>query len=164
MSDKTQVHVYLKASTVDELIRAKEKTGRTYGEIVDEALNMYFDVPVRAKAQELLKPANERINILENKVDYLITVANAQYRILAYIAYLLSGGIPLVKINGNYSLKPYGGIVSNARKKALNNYSQLRGRQIPEEEFLIESSDMAEEYIEPVTKDLSDEDDIYPFN
>ena len=164
MSSKTQVHVYLKNDTVEELIRTKEKTGRPYGEIVDEALNMYFDIPVRAKAQEMLKPASERIDILENKVNYLITAANAQYRILAYIAYLLSGGIPLVKINGNYSLKPYGGIVTNARKKALKNYSQLRGRQLPEEEFFVETSELIDEPIEPVTEEISDEDDIYPFN
>ena len=164
MSDKTQVHVYLKASTVEGLIRAKEKTGRSYGEIVDEALNMYFDIPVRAKAQELLKPANEKIDLLEYKIDYLTLMANAQYRMLAYITYLLAGGIPLVKINGVYSLKPYGGIVDTARKKSQDSYSKLKERKLPALDYITESPQLIEEYIEPVTEELSDKDDIYPFN
>ena len=165
MNDKIKVSVYLNKKTTNELVQAKEKTGRPYGEIVDEALRMYFDIPVRTKAQEMLKPAESKVDILNQKADYLIKAANAQYRVLAYIAYLLTGGIPVVKPNGTFILKPNNEIRNVARKKALTNYSQLRqGNTLPEEEFLSEEIEQIDEDVEPVKDEIKEENIISYFH
>ncbi len=164
MSDKTQVHVYLKPNTVADLIRAKEKTGRPYGEIVDDALQMYFDIPARNKALQMLRPTNEKLAFLEQKTDLLLRITQRQYRIISYLGHLITNGIPIVSINGEYAVKPYGTIITSARKKAQTDYSKLRSEDhLPEEDFLSDKVADDTSDIQPVKTETRKEFSIYPF-
>ena len=83
----------------------------------------------------------------------------------AYIAYLLTGGIPVVKPNGTFILKPNNEIRNVARKKALTNYSQLRQENtLPEEEFLSEEIEQIDEDVEPVKDEIKEENIISYFH
>ena len=146
MKDTTKrVTVYLNEDNCDYLEEKKEKKGTSYSDTVNAALINYRNSKVQKKAEELVKPTEDKLaQLLYNQV-YMMKTLGALYRTGNYATNLINNGIPIRRINGDDVLKPNKSIKDLARKKALRNYVKLESEHVFLEDFLEEDKEYDDE-------------------
>ena len=140
MKDTTKrVTVYLNEENCDYLEEKKEKKGTSYSDTVNAALVNYRNSKVQKKAEELVKPTEDKLSQLLYNQVYMMQALGALYRTGNYATYLINSGIPIRMIKGVDVLKPNKSIKDLARKKALRNYTKLESEHVFLEDFLEEN-------------------------
>ena len=136
-----RITVYLNEENCDFLEERKEKKGTTYSDTVNAALVNYRNSKIQKKAEELVKPTEDKLSQLLYNQVYMMQALGALYRTSNYATYLVNSGIPIRRINGDDVLKPNKSIKDLARKKALRNYSKLESEHVFLEDFLEENQE-----------------------
>ena len=145
MKDTTKrVTVYLNEENCDYLEEKKEKKGTSYSDTVNAALVNYRNSKVQKKAEELVKPTEDKLSQLLYNQVYMMQALGALYRTSNYATYLINSGIPIRMIKGVDVLKPNKSIKDLARKKALRNYTKLESEHVFLEDFLEENQEYDE--------------------
>lgn len=119
---------------------------------MNAALVNYRNSKVQKKAEELVKPTEDKLSQLLYNQVYIMQALGAIYRTGNYGSYLINNGIPIVSINGNDVVKPNQQLKDLARKKAMRNFAKLESEHVFVEDFLDdENSDVPEDFY-PVKK------------
>ena len=146
MKDITKrVTVYLNEDNCDYLEEKKEKKGTSYSDTVNAALVNYRNSKVQKKAEELVKPTEDKLSKLLYNQVYMMQALGALYRTGNYATYLVSSGIPIRRINGDDVLKPNQSLKDLARKKAMRNFTKLESEHVFLEDFLEEDQEYDDE-------------------
>ncbi len=136
-----RVTVYLNEENCDYLEEKKEKKGTSYSDTVNAALVNFRNSKVQKKAEELVKPTEDKLTQLLYNQVYMMQALGALYRTGNYATNLINNGIPIRRINGDDVLKPNKSIKDLARKKALRNYTRLESEHVFLEDFLEENQE-----------------------
>ena len=89
MKDTTKrVTVYLNEENCDYLEEKKEKKGTSYSDTVNAALVNYRNSKVQKKAEELVKPTEDKLSQLLYNQVYMMQALGALYRTGNYATYL----------------------------------------------------------------------------
>jgi len=145
MKDTTKrVTVYLNEDNCDYLEEKKEKKGTSYSDTVNAALVNYRNSKIQKKAEELVKPTEDKLSQLLYNQVYMMQALEALYRTSNYATYLVNSGIPIRRINGDDVLKPNKSIKDLARKKAMRNFTKLESEHVFLEDFLEENQEYDE--------------------
>ena len=147
------VTVYLNEDNCDYLEDRKDKKGISYSDTVNNALVNYRNSKIQKKAEELVKPTEDKLSQLLYNQVYIMQALGAIYRTGNYGSYLINNGLPIISINGNDVVKPNQQLKDLARKKAMRNFAKLESEQVFVEDFLDddENSDVPEDFY-PVKK------------
>lgn len=142
-----RVTVYLNEDNCDYLEERKEKKGISYSDTVNAALVNYRNSKINKKAEELVKPTEDKLSQLLYNQVYIMQALGAIYRTGNYGSYLINNGIPIVSINGNDVVIPNQQLKDLARKKAMRNFAKLESEHVFVEDFLgdDENSDVPED-------------------
>ena len=152
MKENTKrVTEYLTEENYEYLEQQKSRKGLSYSDTVNTALNALRNKVIHNKAEELVKPTEEKMDQILYNQRYIMNTINGIYRTGNYTANLINGGIPITRINGDSVVKPNQSIKDLARKKALRDYSKLISQDYFREDFL-------EDYHE---YDVDNTDDCY---
>ena len=147
-----RVTVYLNEDNCDYLEERKEKKGISYSDTVNAALVNYRNSKINKKAEELVKPTEDKLSQLLYNQVYIMQALGAIYRTGNYGSYLINNGLPIISINGNDVVKPNQQLKDLARKKAMRNFAKLESEHVFVEDFLDdENSDVPEDFY-PVKK------------
>jgi hypothetical protein len=147
-----RVTVYLNEDNCDYLEERKEKKGISYSDTVNNALVNYRNSKIQKKAEELVKPTEDKLSQLLYNQVYIMQALGAIYRTGNYGSYLINNGLPIISINGNDVVKPNQQLKDLARKKAMRNFAKLESEHVFVEDFLDdENSDVPEDFY-PVKK------------
>ena len=148
-----RVTVYLNEENFDYLEEKKEKKGISYSDTVNTAIENYRNSKVQKKAEELVKPTEDKLSQLLYNQVYIIQALGAIYRTGNYGSYLINNGLPIISINGNDVVKPNQQLKDLARKKAMRNFAKLESEHVFVEDFLDddENSDVPKDFY-PVKK------------
>ena len=142
MKDTTKrVTVYLNEDNCDYLEEKKKKKGTSYSDTVNAALVNYRNSKIQKKAEELVKPTEDKLSQLLYNQVYMMQALGALYRTSNYATYLVNSGIPIRRINGDDVLKPNKSIKDLARKKAMRNFTKLESEHVFLEDFLEEDQE-----------------------
>lgn len=163
---------YLTPANIEYIEQEKKVRGLSYSYTVNAALDAVRMKKINDRAHELIGPANERLDLLENNQKYMMMALNGIYRTSNYTSRLINNGLPVVKINGNNIIKADKSLKDAARKKALEDYSRLRARRLEVENFMKDYPEDTEDEMYQYTKAIEPGDlngdkrkyDIYPFN
>ena len=139
-----RVTVYLNEENCDYLEKKKEKKGTSYSDTVNAALVNYRNSKVQKKAEELVKPTEDKLSQLLYNQVYIMQALGAIYRTGNYGSYLINNGIPIVSINGNDVVKPNQKLKDLARIKAMRNFTKLESEHVFLEDFLEENQEYDE--------------------
>ena len=131
-----RVTVYLNEENCDYLEKKKEKKGISYSDTVNAALVNYRNSKVQKKAEELVKPTEDKLSQLLYNQVYIMQALGAIYRTGNYGSYLINNGLPIISINGNDVVKPNQQLKDLARKKAMRNFAKLESEHVFVEDFL----------------------------
>ena len=140
-----RITVYLNEENCDLLEERKEKKGTTYSDTVNAALVNYRNSKIQKKAEELVKPTEDKLSQLLYNQVYMMQALGALYRTGNYAAYLVNSGIPIRRINGDDVVKPNKSIKDLARKKAMRNFTKLESEHVFLEDFLEEEQEHDDE-------------------
>ena len=140
-----RVTVYLNEENCDYLEKKKEKKGTSYSDSVNAALVNYRNSKIQKKAEELVKPTEDKLSQLLYNQVYMMQALGALYRTGNYAAYLVNSGIPIRRINGDDVVKPNKSIKDLARKKAMRNFTKLESEHVFLEDFLEEEQEHDDE-------------------
>ena len=148
-----RVTVYLNEDNCDYLKERKEKKGISYSDTVNNALVNYRNSKIQKKAEELVKPTEDKLSQLLYNQVYIMQALGAIYRTSNYGSYLINNGLPIISINGNDVVKPNQQLKDLARKKAMRNFAKLESEHVFVEDFLDddENSNVPEDFY-PVKK------------
>ena len=142
-----RVTVYLNEDNCDYLEDRKDKKGISYSDTVNAAIDNYRNIKIQKKAEELVKPTEDKLSqMLYNQV-YIMQALGAIYRTGNYGSYLINNGIPIVSINGNDVVKPNQQLKDLARKKAMRNFTKLESEHVFVEDFLDDDEECKTEVI-----------------
>ena len=103
---------------------------------MNAALVNYRNSKVQKKAEELVKPTEDKLSLLLYNQVYIMQALGAIYRTGNYGSYLINNGIPIVSINGNDVVKPNQKLKDLARIKAMRNFTKLESEHVFVEDFL----------------------------
>ena len=141
-----RVTVYLNEENCDYLEKKKEKKGTSYSDTVNAAIENYRNSKVQKKAEELVKPTEDKLSQLLYNQVYIMQALGAIYRTGNYGSYLINNGIPIVSINGNDVVKPNQKLKDLARIKAMRNFTKLESEHVFVEDFLDDGNNYNNEY------------------
>ena len=131
-----RVTVYLNEDNCDYLEEKKDKKGVSYSDTVNAAIDNYRNSKVQKKAEELVKPTEDKLSQLLYNQVYIMQALGAIYRTGNYGSYLINNGLPIININGNDVVKPNQQLKDLARKKAMRNFTKLESEHVFVEDFL----------------------------
>ena len=133
---KKKYGIYLTGENIEYLESQKSINDITYSDTVNKALQCLRDGKVQQRAEDLVRPTESKLDLLQQDHRYMISALNAIYRTNNYLTQLVNGGIPVIRINGNDVVKPNTSIKNLARKKAMGDYSKLLSDLSFREDFL----------------------------
>ena len=163
MSRQYQLTGYPSKQMYDQFILKAAMMDLSKSEAVQSAIELWLKQDVYDKAQDLVRPSEDKLDQILNNQRYIMDAVYGGYRNANYVAHLLNGGIPLAEIHGQPVMKPNSSIKSLARMKALKNYAELRGETLSREEFLADYPEDADDEMEPVKISDSKPSNIIPF-
>lgn len=131
-----RVTVYINEDNCDYLEDRKDKKGISYSDTVNNALVNYRNSKIQKKAEELVKPTEDKLSQLLYNQVYIMQALGAIYRTGNYGSYLINNGLPIISINGNDVVKPNQQLKDLARKKAMRNFAKLESEHVFVEDFL----------------------------
>ena len=131
-----RVTVYINEDNCDYLEDRKDKKGISYSDTVNNALVNYRNSKIQKKAEELVKPTEDKLSQLLYNQVYIMQALGAIYRTGNYGSYLINNGLPIISINGNDVVKPNQQLKDLARKKAMRNFVKLESEHVFVEDFL----------------------------
>ena len=158
-----RITVYLNEENCDFLEERKEKKGTTYSDTVNAALVNYRNSKVQKKAEELVKPTEDKLSQLLYNQVYMMRALGALYRAGNYATYLVNSGIPIRRINGDDVVKPNKSIKDLARKKAMRTYTKLEAEHVFLEDFLEEDQEYDDEGEKRETEEKKNNDNSLRF-
>ena len=150
MSKDNQITGYPSNDLYAQFMMKKDLMGLSQSAAVSLAIDCWVKQDVYNKAEDLVRPTEDKLDQIINNQRYILDAVYGGYRNSNYVAHLLNAGIPMASINGDSVLKPNSSIKSLARKKALKNYAELRGETLLREDFLADYPEDADDEIEPV--------------
>lgn len=131
-----RVTVYLNEDNCDYLEDRKDKKGISYSDTVNNALVNHRNSKIQKKAEELVKPTEDKLSQLLYNQVYIMQALGAIYRTGNYGSYLINNGLPIISINGNDAVKPNQQLKNLIRKKAMRNFAKLESEHVFVEDFL----------------------------
>lgn len=147
-----RVTVYINEDNCDYLEDRKDKKGISYSDTVNNALVNYRNSKIQKKAEELVKPTEDKLSQLLYNQVYIMQALGAIYRTGNYGSYLINNGLPIISINGNDVVKPNQQLKDLARKKAMRNFAKLESEHVFVEDFLDDENSEVPEDFYPVKK------------